>query len=235
MDPLVTSQRHLYSQIKKSHRFFTAQLVVAILYLPLIVILAFFMRPYMTGEDLIGSLVNVAPMLIFMVIISIRPLKETYSYFRTSNRFFSEIEYATDPSQITRGLTAYVNQLMRLLQSSTLFKDELPTTNGERIERIDNHLKKGLLVSVIEFIVSGMVVLGLVMFLLIADPALLDQFSLYLFASGFFIIPGIRTWLFIKWRPLVKKWLLGFQELVMWGTNLEQLFLQQHDLGGREP
>ena len=158
----------MYSQIKKSHRFFTAQMVVAILYLPLIAMLVLFTRPYMTGEDLLQPLVNVLPMFIFFVIISIRPLKETYSYFRISNRFFNEIEFATDPSQITQGLTTYVNQLMRLLLSSILVKDELPTTDLERIERIDNHLKKGIFVAVLEFIVSGMVVLGLVMFLLVA-------------------------------------------------------------------
>jgi hypothetical protein len=124
---------------------------------------------------------------------------------------------------------------MRLLLSSTLLKDKPPTTDLERIERIENHLKKGILLAFIEFVVSGMVVLGLVMFLLIADPALLGQLRLYLFASGFFIIPGIRVWLFKKWRPLVKKWLLGYHELVKWGENLEKMFLQQKDLGGREP
>lgn len=231
-DPLVTSQQHLFAQIKRSHRLFVAQLYVALLFLPLITVLIF-----LIGPDLqvgISDLMSVIPFLAIFGVLGIKQVKETYSFFRSSSRYFYEIEHATDPSQITRGLTTYVNHFVKLLQPPSLLAGELPATHPERLDRIENHMKKGFYIFIIEFFLSGMVIAGLLAFFIIANPEMLGQLRLYAVMAAFFVIPGIRLWLFLQWRPLVKRWLLGYQELVAWGENLERLVQQKQVEGGQD-
>ncbi len=229
-DPLVTSQQYLFAQIKRSHRLFVVQLYAAFLYIPLIAALIL-----LIGPDLhvgISDLMSIVLFLSIFGVLGIKQIKETYSFFRSSSRYFYEIEQATDLSQITRGLTSYVNHFVKLLQPPSILVGELPATLPERLDRIENHMKKGLFLFLLEFILSGMVIAGLVSFFIIANPEMLDQPKLYAVIAAFFVIPGIRLRLFLQWRPLVKRWLLGYQELVLWGENLERLVLQQQVEGG---
>lgn len=231
-DPLVTSQQHLFAQIKRSHRLFVAQLYAAFLFIPLIVVLIFLFGPYLRVG--LSDLMSVIPILVIFGVLGIKQIKETYSFFRSSGHYFYEIEHATDPFQITRGLTTYVNHFVKLLQPPSLLAGEPPTTHHERLDRIENHMKKGLYLFIIEFFLSGMVIAGLLFFFIIAYPEMLDQPQLYAVMAAFFVIPGIRLRLFLQWRPLVKRWLLGYQELVVWGENLEQLVLHQQVEGGQD-
>jgi len=123
---------------------------------------------------------------------------------------------------------------VKLLQPPSLLAGEPPATHPERLDRIENHMKKGLFVFLLEFILSGMVIAGLVTFFIIANPEMLGQPQLYAVMAAFFVIPVIRLRLFLQWRPLVKRWLLGYQELVAWGENLERLVLQQQVEGGQD-
>ncbi|MFQ6125319.1 MAG: hypothetical protein ACE5R6_12060 [Candidatus Heimdallarchaeota archaeon] len=231
-DPLVTSQQYLFAQIKRSHRLFVAQLYVAFLFIPLIAVLILLFGPYLQVG--ISDLMSVVPFLAIFGILGIKQIKETYSFFRSSGRYFYEIEHATDPSQVARGLTTYVNHFVKLLQPPSLLTEEPPTSLPERLDRIENHMRKGVFTFLLEFILSGMVIAGLVTFFIIAYPEILGQLKLYAVIAVFFIIPGIRLWLFLWWRPLVKRWLLGYQELVTWGENLERLVLHQQIEGGRD-
>jgi len=232
-DPLVSSQQSLFVQIKRSHHLFVTQLYVVFLYIPLLTVLLLLFGPYLLANDPLSDLMSVVPFLAIFGVLSIKQIKETYSFFRSSDRYFNAIEHATDPFQLTSGLTTYVNHFMKLLQPPTLLAEKPPATLPERLDRIESHMKKGLYSFLLEFILSGMVIAGMVTYFIVASPEVLGQPQLYVLLAGFFVIPGIRLRLFLQWRLLVKRWLLGFQELVAWGENLERLFLQQQEAGER--
>ena len=232
-DPLTLSQTKLFTQIKRSHRIFSAQLYVSVLYIFPLLGIFLFIEPIVTGDELLSEISPMIPILAMLGFLAIKQIKATYSFFRASTQYFSEIEYATQISQISIGLTSYVTHLSKVLSPPTFLSRAPPSTLPERLDHIQRHLKKGLLTSLLEFIVSGMVVAGAVTFSILAGPEVQGQFLFNLSLSGFFIVPGIRLYLFLKWRPIMRKWLLGFQEIQNWGEHLEQLFLQQTE-GGQD-
>lgn len=229
-DALIISQQQLFKQIKQSHRLFLAQLYAALLYIPLLAILFLFFGP--PALERFPSNFTTIAFLVVIAILSLKQIKDTYSFFRESNRYFTRIAHAPEPSQLSIGLTSYVNHLLKLLQPPTLRGRKPPAPLPERLEQLESHLKRGFYRSILEFIISGTLIINLLLYFRIASPEAIASPLFYVILVGFLGIPAIRLWLFVKWRPFAKRWLLGFQELVAWGETLERLFLQQQETGG---
>jgi len=229
-DALIISQQRLFEQIKQSHHLFIAQLYAALLYIPLLAILFLFFGP--PALEKFPSNFTTIAFLVVIAILSLKQIKDTYSFYRESNRYFTRIAHAPEPSQLSIGLTSYVNHLLKLLQPPTLRGRKPPAPLPERLEQLESHLKRGFYRSLMEFIISGALIINLLLYFRMASPEAIASPLFYVILVGFLGIPAIRLWLFVKWRPFAKRWLLGFQELVAWGENLERLFLQQQETGG---
>ena len=214
-DVLVVSRQDLVVPIKRSHRLLLAQLYTSLLIVPIVAVLVYLMAYYAPDALVLSDL---SPMSWLWIVLGIAGviwfIKKCYTFIRSSKHSLTEIDQATTAIQLTTGLTAYVKQLSKYWHvPSLLFGKKMPVTLHEGLKHLENEMNKGLIRSMLEFTVLGMVLIGVVNYIQLASPKALDQLPLYMVMGSLIAVFIIRFGMSLKSRPLVKQWIHVVQDL----------------------
>lgn len=209
-DVVVISYKSLVVPIKTSHHLLLRQLYAGLLIIPIVVIFFLIMLSYVPAflSDLMTLL-----FLGLGAAAAIWMIKKSYSFMRAGGRSVIEIEQATTTSQLTTGLMSYMNQVSDFLQPPTLRGRKSTMTLPDSLKRLESYMNKGLKPLLLEITVLGMVLAGVVPFFSIVTSETGNPFQLYVVLGSLVTLFVFRWLLSIKWRPLVRQWLLVSQEL----------------------
>lgn len=230
-DFLISSQQNLFVQIKRSHRLFLAQLYVTLLIFPLFSIFFLLLIPYLP-TDRISLFSPLVGLILVPVAATIWLVKKSYTFTRSSARYFNRIEQTPEPPQLIIGLTSYVNHLLNLLQPQPfpLKYEPSPATLSESLKRLEKRLKQQIFLEFATLVGLGFFIINIQLFFSRAQLPI--HFGFYVVLGGLMVVFGIRLRISYQWRPLAKQWIQGFYALNEWGENIERLFLQQQETGG---
>ncbi|MFQ5820226.1 MAG: hypothetical protein ACE5I5_09590 [Candidatus Heimdallarchaeota archaeon] len=226
MDTLISSQQNLYIQIKRSHRLFLAQLYVTLLLFPLFAIFFLLFIPYLP-IDRISLFSPLVGLILVPVAATIWLVKKSYTFTRSSARYFKRIEQTPESPQLIIGLTSYVNLLLNLLQPQFLLAEPSPATLSESLERLEKRLKQQIFLEFATLVGLGFFILNIHFFFSRAQLPI--HFGFYVVLGGLIAVFGIRLRISFQWRPLAKQWIQGFYALNEWGENLERSILRSQE------
>ncbi|MFQ6123646.1 MAG: hypothetical protein ACE5R6_03445 [Candidatus Heimdallarchaeota archaeon] len=228
-DTLISSQQNLFVQIKRSHRLFLAQLYVTLLIFPLFAIFFLLLIPYLPS-DRISLFSPLIGLILVPVAATIWLVKKSYTFTRSSARYFNRIEQTPESPQLIIGLTSYVNHLLNLLQPQFLQYEPSPATLSESLERLEKRLKQQIYLEFATLVGLALFILNMQFFF--SHAQLPIHLGFYVIIGGLIAVFGIRLRISFQWRPLAKQWIQGFYALNEWGENLERsIFRSQEEVG----
>lgn len=220
-EELISSQRLLLGQIKRSHRLFVIRFWV----LFVISVLAFGLIArlfYLEDESSIPTFFMLEAL---PIIIIIRSFKENWVFLKWSGPYLKEIEESGRSSAFLTGLTTYINRLYRAAFLDTSLGREQPNlTPGQFLKEISTRYK--LKVVVVGVTMTFVFCVAILLFL---QSGSIDIDRAITLGSPLLAIVAIIVVMLIfqaVWMRSLKQWARIFQELDEWGKQLEQAFLR---------
>ena len=142
-------------------------------------------------------------------------IKKSYTFIHSGGRSVLEIEQATTISQLNNGLLSYVNHVTDYLQPPTLRGKKSASSLTDSLDRLEDHLKKGIKPMLIEISALLMFLTGVVTFFRINPSELSIPVEFYLVICIMVSLFVIRWLLSFKWRPQVKQWVNVSRDLAI--------------------
>ena len=170
--------------------------------------------------------------IIFVVFIpslflAYRQIVPLYRFLRNGGAYLRAVEQATDRSEITGGITSYINLQLAALQPPNMFEDSQYKSLSDGVRSLVQRLQWMPLIMVLVLAGVGM---NFWLYSLMS--------SVYYFSGYLVVLMGIGTVLIIlsslnmvRWRRQIKRWLKIFTVLESWGESLEATVRDEQSQG----
>ena len=226
---LFQGQQRLLDQLKRGHRFFLINLGLNLLTMLVWIVWIFLLFGSVITEvesDFFPFLFIIFLPTFFVAFRQIGPL---YRFLRKGGAYLRAVEHSTDSSEITGGITSYINLQLAAFQSPNMFEDSQYKSLSDGVRSLVQRLQWMPLIMV--FLMAGVVV-NFWFYSLFSGTNYLTGILIVLMWIGAFLIV-LSSLNMIRWRRQVKRWLKLYTVLESWGANLEATIRDAQPLGAK--
>lgn len=219
---LVDLQRHLLSQIQRTHRFYLGEIIILLIYS---ILIGIFLVPFITYN--VNELYLIPRVIIafFFSIMSIVQIFRIWPYLREVGHYLELLrqiilnrnEEQEKSSQFIQSINGYLNKLYFLIFQRRKLKQKYLNYTSRQLSE---ELEKRLMLVMIGYAVMGIVIIFYCVYLLVDYSFILPNPIVYLSFIGIIISYSLLIIISLKTRKILSHWMAGYFDLKSWADNL---------------